>query len=199
MRKILSEAEQKSKERFNQILVGIVLIGVMILSTLGYSLSSKDEEEGGSAKKVIYNGFEFTNQNGFWVLDIENLEFAFRNNPNEVKRIDSNVSLLNAYFNQPLYLSSEDGEASSEIYINLNQITLRMQNACLNSSLIQNKSKDSCDENLPIKDCNSNFIIIKESNNTEIIQNQKCVFIQGPKEELLNLTDEFLFKIIGID
>ena len=65
-----------------------------------------------------------------------------------------------------------------------------MQIACLDSA--------KCPENLPIKTCEDNFIIIEEKNKTAITQENKCIFIQGAKENLTKITDEFLFKVIGI-
>ena len=190
MRKILTKREQKSKERFNQIIVGLVLVFLLMFSIVGYSLigrdsSSQDEE------KVIYNGLEFTKVNEFWVLEQEGAEFIFRYNPEEVERIDSQINYINSYLNQPLYIYSENLESTSEIYTNMNKLVQRMQNACLN--------KEDCEGDLPIKGCDSNFIIIRESDITGITQNQSCVFIEGPKENLVRITDEFLFKILGIE
>ena len=91
---------------------------------------------------------------------------------------------------EPLYLFSANQEASAEIYNNLYQIVQRMQPACLN--------EEECDENLPIKTCEDNFIIIEESEEIEIKQENNCVFIRGPQDSLIKITDEFLFKVLGI-
>ena len=37
-----------------------------------------------------------------------------------------------------------------------------------------------------------------ENSKTEIVQNNNCVFIHGSAENLIKLTDQFLFKIMGI-
>src|SRR4030042_3571812 len=185
MRKIISPEKQKSKERFNQLIVGLVLIFLMMLSVLGYSLNSKDEEE--ISKKILYNGYEFNEVNGFWVLNAGQFKFIFNYNPEEVSKSYSNLSYIDTYYDKPLYFYSENSEATSEIYVNLNQFVQRFQPACLNDS--------NCTGNYPVKDCSSNFIIIKIDNSSSIEQNQSCVFIQGPEEEIVKLTDEFLFKI----
>ena len=72
----------------------------------------------------------------------------------------------------------------------MNQVVERMQSACLNES--------ECNGDYPIKDCSNNFIIIREAEEERVFQNESCVYIQGEKEELIKLTDEFLYKIIGI-
>lgn len=188
-KRIFSAKDKKSKDRFNQILVGLVLIFIMFLSVLGYALSG-NQEESDNGKKVVYNGFEFVNQNGYWKNNLDNFQFGFRYNPNEVQIIEADLNYANTYYDKPLYLESEDMQATSEIYTNLNQIAQRMQNACID--------ENDCEGDLPVKDCSNNFIIIKEAPVASIIQNESCVFISGPKENLTMITDEFLFNILGI-
>lgn len=190
MRKILSEGEKRRKERFNQIIVGVVLIFLLLLSTLGYSILSRDNTETSNDKKIIYNGLTFVNSNGYWILQEEGIRFVFRYNPNEIEGVKTKLNDISMYSNQPVYIQSDSMEATSEIVNNLNGIVLRMQNACL--------EEEGCEEDFPVKNCNDNFIIIRESNLSGIIQNQSCVFIEGTQENLVKLTDEFLFKILGI-
>lgn len=190
MRKILTQDEKKSKERFKQIIVGTVLIFIMLLSTLGYSLLSKDDNSSSQGKKVVYNGLEFIKTNDFWVANINNVQFIFKYNPNEIERVDSTLNGVDSYYNQPLYIYSDNAEAISEIYNNLNNIAQRIQKACVED--------ERCEGDFPVKDCNNNFIIIKENNLTRINQTRGCVFIEGSSENIMNLTDEFLFKILKI-
>jgi len=190
MRRILSKEEEAKRARRNQFIIGGVMILIMFASILGYSLS---REETTNTEKVIYNEFEFTKQSGFWNLNKENYQFSFKYNPKETEKINPALNLLGSYANKPLYIYSENMEATTEIYRNLfyqNRIVERVQDACINGS--------RCDNNYPIKNCESNFIIIKESNNTEIKQQQNCVFISGNMGNLTELSDSFLFKLIGV-
>lgn len=183
---------QKQKtDRTKQLILGGALVVVMFFSVLGYAFQGKEDD---NSKKITYNGFKFVNQNGFWYLNVGQFQFAFKHNPKEVEKIDSELEYLDNYYGKPIYISSESNEAGAEIYQNLfyrNQIVQRIQFACLD--------EEECEENLPIKTCLENFIIIKKSNNTEITQNESCVFIEGPLENLTKITDEFLFKILGIE
>lgn len=188
MRKLKSKHTETKKHRRNQITIGVILIFVMFGSVFGIVVGSFGKEN--DSKKINYNGYEFIKQNNFWVLNLGDFQFAFKYNPNEVEKIDSELEYLNHYYDKPLYISSENSEATSEIYTNLNQIVQRMQSACL--------EKEGCEENLPVKTCENNFIIITKSNETKIIQNESCVFIQGAEENLTKISDEFLFKIMGI-
>jgi len=191
MRKILSKEEEAKKTRRNQFLIGGAMILVMFASVLGYSLS---REQTNSTEKITYNGIEFTKQSGLWAAQIGGYQFFFEYNPQETERVNSALNPLKNYANKPLYIYSENIEASSEIYRNLfyqSKIVERVNPACIEGG--------KCEGNDPIKTCESNFIIIRESNSTKSIrQNNSCVFIEGDMGNLTKLSDEFLFKIIGV-
>ncbi len=189
MRKITSKYKEDKKKRRNGMIVGLILMGVMLLSILGYSFRGKEEDD---TKKLDYNGFEFVEQNGYWLTNVGNSQFVFRYNPEQVEKIDSEIKDLNNYYDKTLYIFSENSEAELEIYRNLfyqNKIVQRIQSACL---------EKECGGNLPVKTCEDNFIIIKKDDDSGIIQEYNCTFIQGKQENLTKITDEFLFKILGI-
>jgi len=187
MRKLKSKQEEKKRQKQNQWIVGAILIFVMFGSVFGIVANSFGKQE--DKNKINYNGFKFINQNGFWFTTIGNFDFVFKYNPKETTKINSELKSLSNYNSKPLYISSEDYSSKTEIYRNFKQIAERMQDACFKE----------CDEDLPVKTCEDNFIIIRESNSTNITQQNNCVFIEGKKENLTELTDEFLFKVIGIE
>jgi hypothetical protein len=197
MKRIASKKDLEKKQKRNQFIIGGVLIFVMFGSVFGIIANSFGESE--EIKKINYNGFEFVNQNGFWILELENFLFVFENNPkqiefNESVNISPEINLANSYSGMPLYVFSENNNAKMEIYRNLdpraNNIVQRMQDACF---------EEECGEDLPIKTCEDNFIIIRENNNSRIIQEDNCVFIEGKKEDLVKLTDKYLFKMLGVE
>lgn len=186
MRRITSK---KNSEKRKQIIVGLVLVFIMFGSVFGIIVNSFGKQE--EIKKINYNGFEFVNQNDYWFTSIGGMNFVFKHNPQQVEKVNSMINPVGNYYNKPLYVFSENSVAEMEVYRNLNQIVQRIQPACFD--------EDECEENLPIKTCEDNFIIIKESEVAEISQNENCVFISGPQEELTKLTDGFLFKVLGIE
>jgi hypothetical protein len=191
MRKIISKEAEEKKRKRNQLVVGIILIAVMVFSVLGYSLSSFGNNS--SESIVKYNGFKFTQTSNFWDVNVGNYAFSFKYNPTQTEKINSTLNLLSSYDGKPLYISSENMEAETEIYKNLfyqNQIVQRIQEACLEG--------EKCSGDYPIKTCQDNFIIIKESTNNIVRQQNNCVFIEGKKENFTELSDGFLFKINGI-
>ncbi|MFW9873987.1 MAG: hypothetical protein ACFFG0_12845 [Candidatus Thorarchaeota archaeon] len=190
MRKIISKYKEEKRRKRNGIVIGLILVGIMVFSILGYSFSGGEKT---NSNKITYHNLEFEEQNGFWSTNIGNTLFVFKYNPTQVEEIDANLSNVNNYYNKPLYIYSENKEAESEIYRNLfyqNQIVQRMQYACLEG--------ETCEEDLPVKTCEDNFIIIKEANISKITQDENCAIIEGEQANLTKVSDEFLFRIFGI-
>ena len=187
MKRLVSKREKEKGTKRNQILMGIILVFLMILSVLGFALQgNSDEEEGGD--KITYNEFEFAYINGFWRIG----SFTFSHNPEQVPEIGFGLRDFTFYQGLPAYVYSENNEAETEIKMNLELIAQRVTDACMDEKGIE------CSEGIAVKTCEDNFIIIKENNVSSIKQENKCVYIKGPEEELLKLTDQFLFKMLGI-
>lgn len=165
---------------------------VMVLSTIGYSLNNENRN---AIEQINYNHFTLTkdSESGLWDLSKDGFNFSFSYNPNEASAPNYSLSNLESYQNKPLYIYSEDGNAATEIYRNLfsnNQIVERAQEACI--------EWENCSGDVPIKNCTDNFIIIKKSNMTRVNKQDNCVFIEGNIENLTQITDSFLYKIIGV-
>ena len=189
IRRIKTKEEADKKTKRNQIIIGVVLVGLMVLSTVGYSFLSQDEKE---VLEEEYNGFKFERVNSFWKLVGE--EFYFQYLPQEIE----NVSVfgfynLQSYSGKPLYFVN-DNEASREILINLDRFVLRYQEACLNATNCTN-------EELPIKTCADNLIIfgidetLEDNVDGKVWQDENCVFISG---DFIKSSDSFLYKVLGV-
>jgi len=190
MRKIRKKGDDAKKQKRNNTILGMLLIIVMFLSVVGYGFMGQDES--GENKKISYNGYEFVSAGDYWLTKIGDYQFGFQNNPIDLEDSDGEVKYLNSYIDKPLYIFSENPEARVELEINLNQVVQRIQDGCLN--------KDECGGDYPVKSCErENFIIIREENVSEIIQNGTCVTISGSKENLTKMVDIFLLKTIGIE
>ncbi|OGI11597.1 hypothetical protein A3K64_01770 [Candidatus Micrarchaeota archaeon RBG_16_36_9] len=190
MRKIISKEAEEKKRKRNQFVVGGIMVLVLVTSVIGYAFN---REEKSDTSKVIYNGFEFIQESGFWYVNAGDFQFSFLFNPEETEKINSGLNLLSSYEEKPLYIYSENSEADIEIYRNLfyqNQIVQRMQNACI--------AGKKCADDVPVKTCTDNFIIIREGNSSSVTQQDNCVFIEGNSENLTRLADGFLFKIVGV-
>lgn len=189
MRRIISKEQNAKKRKRNQLILAGFLILIMFGSVFGIIVNSFGNQT--SVKKIEYNGYEFVMENGFWTTKIGDYTFEFKYSPEQVEKISSTVDYSNKYKDKPLYIFSENYVADVEIYRNLGQIVQRFQGACLNET--------GCKENYPIRNCSNNFIIIRQANESRIMQEENCVFIEGNYENLTSLTDAFLFKIFNIE
>ena len=199
MRKIHSKKDEAKKRKKNQLILVFILVFLMFFSIVGYAfqliINQNTESSSGQTnpKIVTYNGYEFKEQNGFWVLNKDDTNFIFKNNPYEVPRINSHINPLENYVEKDIYISSESIEAESEIRTNLAQIVGSIKNAC--------QEGETCNGVNLTKSCKDNFLIIRESSDgkTKIEQSDNCVYIEGSKDSLTKITDEFIFKILKVD
>ncbi|HTY44274.1 MAG TPA: hypothetical protein VMC80_03455 [Patescibacteria group bacterium] len=193
MRKIISQEEIDKKKKKRQIFVGGLLILIMLLSTAGYAFTQFfGNNSNTNNEQVVYNGIQFTKQNNLWLATLQGVQLGFSYNPSETGNINSSMNLtINDYSQQPLYIYSEYPDAEPELYRNLDSFILRRQYACP-------EGESNCPSDFPVKTCQNNFIILKESNSTSITQQGKCVFIEGKPEDITKTIDGFLFHIFGV-
>lgn len=193
MRKIIPKHEEERKKRRTQFIVGGALIFIMVSSMLGYAFQSKlFDSNSATNATVTYNGIAFTNQNGFWAMGYGNERLVFTYLPSQIAESDlTNLTKsIDDFSNKSLYIFSEDYNAESEIKFNLLPFASEIKNAC--------PAGIACDnEELPIKNCEDNFIIIR-SGDESVREEKNCIFIYGEGDNLIKLADNVLFKIFGI-
>ncbi len=197
IRKIQTKEEADKKSKRNQLIVGIILVGLMILSSVGYAFVHEDNGIG-STTKASYNGFSFLKSGELWGVSISGQNFYFKNLPQDTS--NASVSLgsinLNSYSAKPIYFVGFDKsyEATRELITNLGNSVLRYQDACLNGTLC-------ADSELPVKTCSENIIIFSEVqqssnlNQTKVYTNGNCVYITG---DYTLGADAFLYKLLGV-
>lgn len=193
MRKIVSKQEAEKKKRKNQFIVGGVLIFVMFMSVMGYAfqnsaLGGSSGSSTNSNQTVNYDGVNFVNQNGFWVLQSGNVRLAFTYNPSEIpaSNLTGLTKIIQDFSGKPLYIYSNDSTAKSELEFNMKNFASSIQEGNLTSSGLG-------------PDCSFNSIIIENTNNeTGVKEKQNCIIISGQGEELIKTIDNLLFKLLGI-
>lgn len=193
MRRILTKELQEKKTKRNQLILGLILITLMLFSVLGYALWGRGESQ--NINKIEYNNIEFIQDNSdYWAFQIQGQDFLTKYNAEEVQEIYAFINFnINNYANKPLYLVSDSEDANSEIVRNLgNRFVPRIQKACL--------SQESCLEDIPIKNCSiDNIIVIEISEEKEqIYQEENCVFISAKEENQVKYADAYLFNILGV-
>lgn len=206
MRKLQSKEVKRKKERKKQLVIGIVMIGILVFSTAGFALFSGDDESVQENKKITHNGYEFIKQDNIWITQINNKNHAFFYLPTEIDNITINITNnILTYMNQPLYIVNSNA-AENQITFNLYpEYILRIQNACLGTTFFSNVTNTTtmvnttnCADNLPIKNCETNNIIIFQNENktTNIYQEQNCIYIEG---DSMKGTDKLIQKLLQIN
>jgi hypothetical protein len=192
MKKLETAGEKEKKDARNRLVIGIILVGLMILSTAGYAFFSNERTNTNTGESMNYNGLVFEKGNdGFWHTSIEGYNFSFSFNPKETENISGYTALkINSYANKPLYFSSgSNAMGISEITRNIGNFVERVQYVCMSN----------CSEDLPVKNCSDNIILIENSNETLIKQEENCSYIRAREDDVLKASDKFIFKILGID
>jgi len=191
MKAIESKEAKEKRAKRNQLIVAVVMAAILLVSSLGYSFYSKEDTD---TKRVKYGNTIFLlNENGFWQTTINELDFTTRFNPSELENISIPLFISsNSYLNKPLYLVSESAqekEAVTELARSLGYFSSRMQPSCV-------EGRQCLIEDLPVKNCSDNIIILTEKNKTKIWKEDNCVFIES--EDLVRAADAFIFKVLGI-
>jgi hypothetical protein len=197
MKKIVSKSELDKKNQRNQLIIGLILIGLMLLSTAGYALTSNEKTDN-TEEKVTINNVQFTRSLDYWKFNARGYEFYTRYNPLELNETKVLITKdLENYKGQTLYIVTPGvGEPNSELIRNIDaRILLRAQKACING-------ENCTSQNLPLKECKTdNLIVFKEPLNNEkerVYEQENCIFIVSSEENQTAYTDAFLFKLLNI-
>lgn len=211
MRKIESKAEMQKKQRKNQLIVGVILVAIMVLSTAGYSIMDRGETETGGTE--TYNNFKFASVAGRWGVQKQGFNLATRYLPKEVENISYQAAIsANSFNGKEVYfvaLSDDAKMVANEVATNLP--VLRAQFACIEDDANRTECSD-----LPLKTC-SNFVFIideKRFNNAsssinnsanfntpikpKIYQKENCITIEASSKDMMRAADRFLFGAYGI-
>jgi hypothetical protein len=193
MRKIITKDERHKINRRNQLIIGGVMIGLMLLSTLGYAISVKEGNNKNDVKKLEYKGIIFLKESEYWLFQYSGANFITKYNPKETENISSfGYLFLEKYKDKPLYIAGDRAEAYMEINTNLMQLVQRIQPSC---------NEKNCSENLPVKNCSIDNIIIfiVPNNSSDSIKIQeKCIIITADYPERIRYADNVIYKILGI-
>ena len=186
MKKIITQEEKDRKNKRNQIIVGVTLVSLIILSSLGYAIMSRSEDT--TILKEKYAGLTFQNINGYWTTFVAQKQLYFNKLPEEVLNvsIEGQYSATD-YAGQTIYLVNSN-PATVTLTDFLSTLALRIQEACL-------EGQECINSELPVKTCEDNMFVFKESNETKVYKTQNCVFIEGNHYDAV---DRLIYKIYGI-
>ena len=83
MNRIKTKEERVRKQKINQIILGVVMIVILVLSTVGFALLSNEDKPNSSLQEREVNGVNFLRQDNLWLGKINNKDHAFFYLPDE--------------------------------------------------------------------------------------------------------------------
>jgi hypothetical protein len=184
LKRIKSQEEIEGKRKKNQIWIGAILIGLMVLSTAGYAILNNES----TSTKSKYNGYTFYYNNGYWVVQIQEKQYGFQYLPKDLE----NVSIagnynLQEFSGKVVYFIGTD-PAISILLMDIPEIA-RYQEACLEGANCSNSE-------LPIKNCENNLFIFNSlKNETRVYRINNCIYLEGEGEKA---AERFLYKSLGV-
>lgn len=186
MRTISSEASKEAsdrKRRRGQLIIGLVMIGLMVLSSVGYAFSVFSGSNSGTQNQPsgqpVFDGSS-------WIVDLGGKKFSFLSSIDDVRNVSFNASVsAGDYSAKSVYLVAESPAVLREIQGVVGPVALRMQEACYGPC---NRT------DLPEKDCSNQMIIWHASETNRVYQRDSCVFIEGD----MRAVDAFLYRLLGL-
>ncbi len=186
MRKILSQEEMERKKKRRNSILSVVMLLVLVGGTAGYAFSFSDNSNQDSGTNNGNSNAGDYNYASYNTLTIEGQDLNFVNKPEEVKNIGVEISRkIGEYSGKPLYISSNNEEVTREVATTLGKFASRVQRACYGE----------CAEDLPVKTCEDNLIVIDIGKEAGVSEEKNCVFVNGG----ISSADAFLYKVFGIN
>ncbi len=174
------EVEDKKRKNRNKYL-GILLLVIMAISSLGYAFISSDKTENGdSSREGIFE------ENGQWIARYGDLQLVFYTSPDEAKNVSSNINItLNEFSKSNVYVADKEKVLGGFLVQSIGKY-VSLSDACYGS----------CEEDLPEKNCSgSDYLIIWNRNESNSLnQNGKCIFINGD----IKSVDAFVYRVFGL-
>lgn len=180
MKRIMSKAEEHKKQARTRLIIGSFLIGLMLLSVIGFIfITAGGIVSQASQEENPYGNYEVVQKDG--------VNFYFTSPKSEVENIPVTMSKsLQDYFGQTVYVSAYDYEVFNLLSLNLGLYVSRIQQACY--------SEEECTQNVPVKDCSQGIIVYRPSEENKVYQEEECVFVEGDLSSL----DAFTYQLLGI-
>ena len=175
-----------------QVFVAIFILLIMIFSAIGFVYTNPDTNQ----NSLDYKGFKFVlNQNNQYQIDMNGNSFIFDYNPNDLSNIDIPEFNLEGdkYYILVNYSDVDNNLEYSlgKLGYTLNLLGVRPVLACDN--------EQNCQENLPVKDCNSNSFYFKKSNLNKVYLDNKCIVIEGDTTGISKSVDKINLKLINVE
>lgn len=176
--------------KFSNLIIPLFIVFIVVFSVIGF-MWGRDSEETSPYVIDEYNLIKIDNK---WVLEKEGIQYVFDHHPNELKEIPVESFSIN---NPKYYLifDPEDKDNNldyslSKLYYTLKQFNLQVFLAC--------SKEESCELDIPVKDCTENAFYFKKSEETKIYLNENCIIIEGDNLGLSMAVDKLNYLFLGV-
>lgn len=183
MRPIEAQEIRNKRIKRNQLLIGIVLIGLMVLSSAGYALVNSFS----SSTQTEQSKYGLSYTGSYWTGVVAGNNITLTLDPDEAATIPVDLGgiTLSSYDSQTLYVASDGPFSFNQIAINLGPFVSSVREACFGP----------CEKNLPEKSCNDSLIVINSSaTESKVYRKENCLFIDGNSDS----TEAMLYHILGV-
>lgn len=172
------QAEEERKKRRNKYL-GIGLLVIMTISSLGYAFISGDED---SDEKDAPRGDGIFEQNGQWIARYGQINLVFNTDPEEAKNVSSDINLnMNNFTQGKVYVADKEGVLIGILTQSIGKYA-SINEACYGV----------CAEDLPEKNCSGpDYLIIwNRTAENALWESGNCIFIDGD----IKAVDAFVYR-----
>lgn len=179
MNRIGADKQREEKQKRNLGIVGLILLGLMVLSTVGYAFSARQ-----TAQPVSPSSSTGQTPDGLWQVTVDGHIFTFQYDPNELKNITDTTSVTrDTYRNKQVYIDSTNPAITNTLGSFLSVYAARVQEGC----------NGPCERDIPEKNCTSDIIVVwRDMPTNRIRQEEQCVIIEGD----LRTVQAFLYHLL---
>ncbi len=187
IRKIQTQEEMDRKAQRNKTLVGVIMVLLIVVSSAGYAIMSREDSSGGN-EKVKYGNLIFAKINGYWQTSFNNKILFFNSLPKDLENVTINGTIaIDNYYGKNVYIVNSN-QAVVNLAAALEGVALKVQEACIDET-------ECITKNLPLKDCTENLIVYLPADETSVEKVDNCVYLKG---NFFEASDKLLYRLFGI-
>ncbi len=181
MRPIQTASFLEKQQRKRKRLGGMIIIGLLLLSTLGFAISGTGITKQKKPEGLQYDGQYWT----YFVSGTPKYRFAYGLEDLNFE----NLSLIKKLFdfeNKNLFIDSNNSASIQEIALNLGNHVSKISEACYGS----------CSKDIPELSCDiDGILIVIEPEGNSVTERENCIFIKGD----LKKVDAFLYNLLKLN
>jgi len=190
----------KQKEKNRGKFFSIFIVVIMTMSVLGFLIGGRNSGE----QKLKYNDITFTRKDNTWVALINDRQLVFDYFPEQVENINISQEIINKLNTLEIDTTYDLNDSFAE-GIALSQYRFQQNIGAITNIYVRQGLTSNNTFNLPILTCENAtdfvpVIYFKQSNETKIYSENKCIIIEADSEAgFLIAKDRLLygyFKII---